>query len=114
MRSEKVKEYKFGIRKFAEGDMVQNLVGYVNRERDRGIAKRIIEARKKRFEVGKAYRLMCDIPVHVDSDIVRWEERLCTCIGTYEHWALFEYVSPYSGHLCRRGYQWLDIREVVL
>lgn len=112
MRSEKVKEYKFGIRRFAEGDRVQNFVGYVNRERDRNRARNIIEDRKKYFEAGKPYRILCDIPEHVDSDSVRWEERLCTCIGVYKYGALFEYVSPYSGHLCRRWYRYLDIKEV--
>ena len=56
----------------------QNIVGIVNRERDKSKTQNIIEARKKHFEAGRAYRIMCDIPEHVDSDVFRWEERLCT------------------------------------
>ena len=83
----------------------------INRTKD--IARRIIEKRRERYQVGGVYFLMVEIPNGTgNSDGTHPEIRECTCTFKNDHWALFEYISPYTGNLMRRGYRYLDIVEV--
>ena len=84
---------------------------FYERELGRNIVRNLIRRNKEKYHAGGAYRLIVDIPSHVDSDTFYRDERLCTCVGTYEHWALFEYISPFTGNICKRGYRWEDIEE---
>ena len=83
---------------------------HLNRIRDSYRYQKRLHDIKDVIQVDAIYRLFIQIPDGVADRTFHTESRVVTCLGKYEHWALFGYISPYSGNPCRRGLRYEDIK----